>query len=387
LCDERIEANNGYGGCYINCDDEYFTKYPPPRDGDDAKVPPLNELILRKLDQFDQAKRQCEDNGGHLDEPYFKTIVGGFTNSKIFKPNPSESYSEEVDYFPYEDDYTGGTYDILPNQVPNIYEQCRDKYNTEFDPESVYQALKDMGLMKVSGISSYNGKLYDYKINFQKNVFEQWNANNKLEGVIGTTVIDDLFLHTQWPVLLAVEGGELYSKHGKRRAMFTFELDTTASEITLSKMVGHAEGEIRFWLTLNSCFAEEISPPVPTTSTSTTPSTTTKRTTTTSNTDSGPTTTDSGPTTTDSGPNPTDSEDSETVDDDDSNMGALIGGIVSATVIAGAAVGAGFYYTGGSSGGDYEFEDMEFASHSDEVGDKEQFVDMGRIVRSAMQNQ
>jgi len=65
-------------------------------------------------------------------------------------------------------------------------------------------------------------------------------------------------------------------------------------------------------------------------------------------TDSDPNPTDSSPNPTDSSPNPTDVEELETIDDEDSYTGALIGGIVSATVIAGAAVGAGFYYFGGS---------------------------------------
>merc|ERR1712137_996260 len=134
----------------------------------------------------------------------------------------------------------------------------------------------------MGGISSHNGVLYGYKINFEDNVYEQWNKEeDRKEGVIGSTLIEDLFLHTTWPIL-AIEGGELYSEHGLRRSMFTFELDTSATEITLSKMAGHPEGELRFWITLNSCLGNEIAKPTePSTTTTTTATTTTTTATTT----------------------------------------------------------------------------------------------------------
>jgi len=87
-------------------------------------------------------------------------LHSGFTNTKIFRSN--DGTLETIPYFPYHDDYTDTDYEILPTQKPDIYELCRETYNTDFDPESVLQALKDLGLLKVEGISNIEALIINY---------------------------------------------------------------------------------------------------------------------------------------------------------------------------------------------------------------------------------
>jgi len=410
-----VWADNIKPNTLIDCQDVYWTHIPNNLPNGNLGKSINHFLIERQGVDFDEI---CDPDNKHETK---------WHNNDDFYPAGNVQFDDYVitasTYEPLSS--TGGLplyhYDWFPYSHENKtwYDVPQSKISTDcpnFDAHAVFDSIKAMGEWHVSGYSWNTEHYYDYILDFRPGKkWLQFEYGNKSKPIhtIGNDLVTDFFLNTDLSMMVSLGGDHIFLEAGynrvngvdlgnwrKRLAIVFFELDTSAERIYLDSTVERPAGEYRFYFKLNSCEAENLVNPDGTEKTTGS----TKSTASTSSpnptdsgpnptdsgpnpTDSGPNPTDSGPNPTDSGPNPTDEEDLDTIDEEDSSTGALIGGIASAAVIAGAAAGAGFYYTGGSSGGDYDFEDMEFASHSDEVVDKEQFIDMGRTVRNAMQNQ